>query len=226
MQVILLDIEGTTTPVNFVYGTLFPYARKHLSEFLADNFSREDLVQLEMEYRQDTSSAKPAWQMPPVEYLYWLMDQDRKSPALKSIQGKIWKAGYEEGTLQGELFPDVVPAMRRWKAQGRRICIYSSGSVLAQKLIFRYSYEGDISGLIDSYFDTEVGPKKEAESYREIARRLHKAPEEILFVSDSAAECNAAAKAGCLVRYSVRPGNKVEAVSFEQITTFEGIENS
>ncbi len=226
MQVILLDIEGTTTPINFVYGTLFPYARKHLSEFLSDNFSREDLVQLEMEYRQDKADSKPAWEMPPVAYLYWLMDQDRKSPALKTIQGKIWKAGYEDGSLKGELFPDVVPAIKRWKAEGRQVCIYSSGSVLAQKLIFRYSYEGDISPLIDSYFDTEVGPKKEAESYREIARRLHQTPKDILFVSDSAAECVAATEAGCSVRYSVRPGNKVEAASFEQITSFEGIENS
>jgi enolase-phosphatase E1 len=224
MQVILLDIEGTTTPVDFVYQTLFPYARKRLDKFASSRLDDADFKLLEVEYQNDSSPSKPTWAIPPLTYLYWLMDQDRKSPALKSIQGKIWKAGYEDGSLKGEVFPDVVPAIKRWKALGKRVCIYSSGSVLAQKLLFKYCQAGDISALIDGYFDTAVGPKKESHSYKEIAKRLGVLTSELLFISDSAAECAAAEKAGCLVRYSIRPGNNVEKVSFERVESFEEIE--
>ncbi len=223
MQVILLDIEGTTTPIDFVYQTLFPYARQRLNEFVSAQFDPADLKQLETEYQSDSTPSKPNWQSPPIAYLIWLMDYDMKSPALKSIQGKIWKAGYEDGSLKGEVFPDVVPAMKSWKAQRKRVAIYSSGSVLAQKLLFKYSQHGDISNLINSYFDTEVGPKKEADSYFEIGKRMNVPTKEILFISDSAAECAAAKIAGCPVRYSVRPGNKAEEVLFEQIESFEEI---
>jgi enolase-phosphatase E1 len=223
MQVILLDIEGTTTPIDFVYETLFPYARQRLDEFVSNHLENADLKLLEVEYQVDNSSSKPVWEIPPAKYLFWLMERDRKSPALKSIQGKIWKAGYENGSLKGEVFPDVVPAIERWKAQKKRVAIYSSGSVLAQKLLFKYNHFGDISKMIDGYFDTEVGPKKEPESYLKIAKQLNVPIAEILFISDNAAECRAAEQAGCSVRYSVRPGNKVERVSFERIKSFEEI---
>jgi len=223
MQAILLDIEGTTTPIDFVYKTLFPFARKRLKEFVSREIEKVDLTLLESEYIIDPSDSKPTWKLPPLDYLNWLMDQDRKSPALKSIQGKIWKTGYENGALKGELFSDVLPAIKKWKEQGKRVAIYSSGSVLAQKLLFKYSQNGDISGLIDAYFDTEVGPKKDAESYQKIAQRLNLPAGEIVFISDVSAECEAALEAGCQVRYSVRPGNKVEPVSFERVTSFEEI---
>ena len=223
MQVILLDIEGTTTPLDFVYETLFPFARNRLDKFVTSQLDDADLKQLDTEYRNDSAPSKPNWEIPPIQYLYWLMEQDRKSPALKSIQGKIWKAGYEDGSLKGEFFPDVVPAVKRWKAQGKRVAIYSSGSVLAQKLLFKYNRFGDISKMIDDYFDTEIGSKKEPESYMEIAKRLDVPTSEILFITDSAAECTAAEKAGNLVRYSVRPGNKIEQVLFQRLESFEEI---
>lgn len=221
---ILLDIEGTTTPIDFVYSTLFPYARKRLDDFARTELSPEDLSQLEREYQTESDRSRPDWTNPPTAYLNWLADQDRKSSGLKSVQGKIWKAGYENGSLRGQLFADIVPAIKRWKAGGKRVCIYSSGSVLAQKLIFGYSTEGDLSGFIDRYFDTAVGPKGESASYRTIAGRMHVATEEMLFISDSAAECTAAQHAGCRVLYSIRPGNKVESAPFDSVTNFGEVE--
>lgn len=223
VKVILLDIEGTTTPVDFVFGTLFPYARKRLQEMSAAEFDADDLLKIYAEFNQDGNPQKPAITEGPVPYLQWLMDQDRKSTALKSIQGKIWKTGYEDGSLKSTLFPDVVPAIKSWRADGKRICIYSSGSVLAQKLLFAHTEEGDLSSYIDGYFDTETGPKKETTSYRRIADILEVMPAEILFVSDSAEECKAAGSAGCLVRFSVRPGNKVVPSEFVAVHNFQEI---
>lgn len=41
---LLLDIEGTTTPISFVYQVLFPYAAKALPGFLAANAGRDEVA--------------------------------------------------------------------------------------------------------------------------------------------------------------------------------------
>ena len=142
-----------------------------------------------------------------VEYLRFLIDRDRKSTALKAVQGQIWRDGYESGVLRGEVFDDVKPAFERWKAQDLTIAIFSSGSVLAQKLIFKFSDAGDLTPFISNYFDTTTGAKKEAESYHKIAAALSFPPVEILFVSDVVHELDAAARAGMQTRLSIRPNN-------------------
>jgi 2,3-diketo-5-methylthio-1-phosphopentane phosphatase len=152
-------------------------------------------------------SMSPGYAIPHVlEYVFWLMDHDRKSTALKSLQGKIWKRGFESGELKGTLFDDVPEALRRWSA-GARVAIYSSGSVEAQKLLFRYSNFGDLTPLIAGYFDTRTGPKMESASYAAIAAAMKVAPAELLFFSDAVRELDAAREAGCGTRLVVREGN-------------------
>jgi enolase-phosphatase E1 len=218
--VILLDIEGTTTPIDFVYETLFPYARAHMREFTTASLSSgelaEDLSGLIKEHAADVAAGHCPPSIPGdpknhtdplVQYLLWLMDQDRKSTSLKSIQGKIWRAGYNTGELKSEVFPDVAPAFERWTRQGRQIAIYSSGSVLAQKLLFANTHAGDLTRFITAYFDTNVGPKKDVGSYSRIAAALKIDPREIAFVSDVVAELEAARLAAFDALLSVRPGN-------------------
>src|SRR5205823_5327731 len=142
---VLLDIEGTTTPMAFVYDVLFPYARERLAAYLRAHASEDELrdvlATLRVEWQEDARQGEqpPDWEMADVpgaaRYLEWLMKRDRKSPSLKRIQGDIWKAGFDTGELRGDIFPDVAPAFARWKASGIDIAIYSSGSVLAQRLI-------------------------------------------------------------------------------------------
>ena len=185
IRAILLDIEGTTTPVEFVTGVLFPFARAHMRGFLeahaAEPEIRAEIEALRREHGAD--SAKPEAPQPwgdssayQVEaaagYALWLMDRDRKSTPLKSLQGRIWEAGYRSGELRGQVYPDVPPALARWKQQGRVIAIFSSGSVQAQKLLFRHSEAGDLTRYIDAYFDTTTGPKQQPQSYRRIADAL------------------------------------------------------
>jgi len=141
-----------------------------------------------------------------LDYIYWLMDRDRKSTALKSLQGKIWKAGFESGELKGTLFDDVAEALQRWSA-GEKVAIYSSGSVEAQKLFFRYSSHGDLTALISCYFDTRTGAKVESASYAAIAREMAVATGNVLFFSDAVPELDAARSAGCGTRLVIRPGN-------------------
>jgi enolase-phosphatase E1 len=216
-SVILLDIEGTTTSISFVYKTLFPYARRHMKHFLEEHAQDQelhrDLDLLVRESESEKSDAAPLISeahsiSQAYNYLIWLMDEDRKSPALKSVQGKIWAEGYASGQIKGVVFPDVPLAFVRWHSEGRRIAIYSSGSVLAQKLIFQHSQTGDLRRWIDAYFDTATGAKTDAASYRRIAEQLSVRPEEILFLSDSLTELDAAASADLDVRLAVRPGNQ------------------
>jgi enolase-phosphatase E1 len=168
---------------------------------------------LAMLYEENQMEADPA--APRIEdganvdqamaYLLWLMDRDRKSTALKSLQGKVWKDGYEAGELVGTVFPDVPEALARWAAKGR-VAIYSSGSVEAQKLIFGHSSAGDLTPFLADYFDTRVGPKTSAASYAAIATAMGVAATEVLFVSDVVRELNPALEAGCLTRLILREG--------------------
>jgi len=223
----LLDVEGTTSPISFVYEQLFPYARRHLEPFLRarvregemDAGIEDDLELLARENAaEDRSAGTPVLAAPDdggswegsvpeaAAYLLWLMDRDRKSTALKALQGRVWRSGFESGELVGAVFPDVAEALRRWSREAR-VAIYSSGSVEAQQLIFRHSNAGDLTRYISGYFDTHVGPKTLAESYRAIAAAMGVGPGEILFVSDVAKELDPARDAGCMTRLSVREGN-------------------
>src|SRR5277367_6218926 len=219
----LLDIEGTTSPISFVYSVLFPYARERMSEYLRkhahDPALQADLRLLAQENAIDRASGatiiyfpQPLSQDPAkaleasISYLLWLMSQDRKSTALKSVQGRIWAEGYEQGRLHSEVFPDVPPALERWH-EAARVAIYSSGSVEAQKYIFSYARGGDLTPFIDAYFDTHTGPKVESASYRKIAAAMSVDPADVLFLSDSIKELDAAREAAMNTLLSLRPGN-------------------
>ncbi len=152
-------------------------------------------------------TADPAQSISPaLAYLLWLMDRDRKSTALKSLQGKIWKAGFESGELKGTLFADVPEAFARWAAQGK-VAIYSSGSVEAQQLLFRHSNYGDLTPHISGYFDTRTGPKASSASYTAIATAMRVKPAETIFFSDVVRELDAAREAGFATRLVIREGN-------------------
>ena len=149
-----------------------------------------------------------------VAYVNWLIDQDRKSPGLKSLQGKIWKQGYLDGVLKSQVFADVAPAFERWRRAGLQICIFSSGSVLAQKLLFANTEAGDLgSSFISYYFDTTVGSKTEVQSYRQIAAALSLKASEVLFISDVVVELAAANGAGMQTLLCVRPGNQPQSLA-------------
>ena len=223
-RVYLLDVEGTVAPLTVTSEVLFPYARAHFGDFLAMHYEdagvRADLALLKEENHDETApdvppiaascrrtaSGEPGFVRGSLEYLLWLMDRDRKSTALKSLQGKIWKAGFENGELKGTLFADVPAAFERWSKTGR-VAIYSSGSVEAQKLFFRYSSRGDLTPTISRYFDTRTGPKQTSDSYLAIAAEMQAAPGEVLFFSDAVKELDAAREAGCQTRLAIRPGN-------------------
>jgi 2,3-diketo-5-methylthio-1-phosphopentane phosphatase len=156
---------------------------------------------------QQTVSMSPQKGIPRIlNYIFWLMDRDRKSTALKSLQGRIWKAGYERGELKSLIFDDVPEAMARWSRDGR-VAIYSSGSAGAQELFFRFSNHSDLTPMISGYFDTRIGPKRASASYTAIAEQMEVAPADVLFFSDVAPELDAAREAGCGTRLVMRPGN-------------------
>ena len=228
---LVLDIEGTTTPVSFVYDVLFPYAREHVASFVTSHAGQTVLSEpvhlLEHEWHEDLArnrnppqrNTSTRWV---TEYAQWLMDQDRKSPGLKLLQGLIWEGGYADGSLRGDVYPDVPPALTRWRDAGLAIAIYSSGSVLAQRLIFSTTAHGDLTQFISQYFDTAVGPKREAASYARIATAMTIPPARLLFVSDVIAELDAAREAGVQVVHCVREGGDASA---DAVRSFDELRN-
>jgi enolase-phosphatase E1 len=210
IHVILLDIEGTTTPVEFVYQTLFPYASRTLGPFLHEHTQDPEIQYLIQELRAQHAVDEhiglnpPAWIDHPedarlcssVAYGQWLIMRDSKCIPLKSLEGKIWQQAYTGGELRGEVFPDVPIAFERWRRQKKFICIYSSGSVLAQQNLFRTTASGDLTSYISAFFDTSAGAKTEPQSYQKIAASMSHAPHHFLFISDAAKETQAARSVG------------------------------
>ena len=236
IRVVLLDIEGTTTPIAFVHERLFSHARSHLDSFLLANWTTADVqqiaAQLKAEYSQDEKAeGLPLWRDLTADqardsvasYVRWLMDRDRKSPGLKALQGLIWQSAYSAGELKGEVFDDVPRALARWRDQDLRVAIYSSGSALAQRLLFASTCYGDLTPQISAFFDTSVGAKRDSGSYQRIAAALDCEPAELLFVSDITAELQAAETAGCAVMLCIRSGNAPQpgADRFPQLGNFD-----
>ncbi|WP_145601015.1 acireductone synthase [Yersinia frederiksenii] len=195
IQAIVTDIEGTTTDIRFVHQVLFPYARERLTPFLHQHQQDEEvaaaLVDLRREIEQPAANIETL-----IAALHRFMDEDRKSTALKAIQGIIWRSGYLQGDFRGHLYPEVAGQLAGWQQQGLGLYVYSSGSVDAQKLLFGYSDAGDIRPLFSGYFDTHVGAKREVSAYQNIASQLAIAPPTLLFLSDIRQELDAAQLAG------------------------------
>jgi enolase-phosphatase E1 len=234
VRAILLDIEGTTTPIAFVHEVLFSYARTHVRDFLKVNFNsadvRADVALLREDHAADVTKNPPALNENSLihsiaDYVEWLIAHDSKSTGLKSLQGKIWRQGYLDGSLKSQVYADVPPALERWRSEGLSINIFSSGSVLAQQLLFAHTEAGDLTKFIDNYFDTSVGKKGEADSYRRIAEALGLSPNEILFISDVTAELDAATESGMQTLLSIRPNNppQNDADRYRMIRSFDSI---
>jgi enolase-phosphatase E1 len=209
---ILTDIEGTTTSIAFVYDVLFPYAAARLERTCAQADPgpelQEALAQLRAEHGQETAADPPPPFGDGAPYARWLMERDRKSTGLKLLQGLIWDEGYAQGEIRGHVYPDVPPALKAWRQQGRRLRIFSSGSVHAQKLLFGHTGQGDLTPLFEGFHDTRTGPKQDPAAYTAIAAAFALPPGEILFLSDVTAELDAASQAGYRTGLLVRPGNR------------------
>lgn len=198
VRAILTDIEGTTTPIAFVHEVLFPYARARLADFCAAH-GREPEVAAALQAARDLDGHLDFTLDETVALLLRWMDEDRKAGPLKTLQGLIWRKGYEDGVLKGQVYEDAAALLECWRSQGLKLFVYSSGSEEAQKLIFGYSDKGDLTPLFGGFFDTRVGAKVEASSYAAIAEAVGIAPAEILFLSDLPKEIAAAKAAGLKV---------------------------
>jgi 2,3-diketo-5-methylthio-1-phosphopentane phosphatase len=228
IKVVLLDIEGTTTSISFVADVLFPYARRELVSFLERTFdsaeTQADIEELRKLAKIDLSSGNTEIVQIPeagaeksvvldsaIKNVLAQMNSDRKTTALKQLQGHIWRHGFESGELQGDLYDDVLEAFKNWKGS-IPIFIYSSGSIAAQKLLFGYNKHGNLSNYLIDHFDTTIGSKLEAESYNRIFDAIIKSgvvanltKKEVLFATDNIKEAIAADEAGISTVVSIRP---------------------
>lgn len=217
---VLLDIEGTTSSITFVTEVLFPFARKHARAYLQEHWGDAELqdalglMAIDAKHSStrtwfESCSAiqEPQQQAAVLAEVTRLMDGDVKATGLKALQGLIWRSGFESGELKAHVYDEVPAALRRWKQLGLDIRIYSSGSIAAQKLFFGHTIAGDLLELFSGHYDTTIGGKKEAASYRKIAAEFGMPAERIVFVSDVAAEVSAALEAGMQAVISLRPGN-------------------
>jgi enolase-phosphatase E1 len=227
---ILLDVEGTTSSISFVYDVLFAHAKAKVGGFLAAH--RDDARVMELAAAVTAGAGAPlaaaAIAADPIRAALAaidLMNRDVKDTALKALQGMIWRSGFESGELVAHVFDDVPPALAAWADAGLDVRIYSSGSIEAQKLFFGHTAAGDLTPHLRGHYDTTTGPKREAASYARIAADMGLEPRQILFVSDVGAELDAARTAGMATALAVRPGNQDAGglLEHEAVTSFAEI---
>lgn len=222
IRAVVTDIEGTTSSISFVKDVLFPYAAQNLPAYVRKHV-HEPAVQEQLQATASLAGLRAAdTEALLAQLLQWIRD-DKKITPLKALQGMVWQYGYEQGAYKAHVYPDAVQCLRRWHAQGLPLYVYSSGSIQAQKLFFKYSEAGDLTPLFRDYFDTTTGPKQEADSYRKIAAAIGLPAQELLFLSDIEAELNAARQAGFqtgwLVREKDSPHHPDELVTPHTVVT-------
>jgi enolase-phosphatase E1 len=218
-QILLFDIEGTVGSISFVRDTLFAYARRRLPAFIARN--ADNPVVREALAETHRLAGDPA--ADPVAVLLGWIDEDRKAPPLKILQGLVWEHGYAAGDFRGHLFADVAERLKTWKAEGIDLAVYSSGSVHAQHLYFGHSDRGDLRGLFRAHYDTAIGSKLESPSYRRIADDLRAVPSGIVFLSDHPGELAAAREAGLETIQVVREGTIADG-RFPAVASFDQLD--
>lgn len=217
---VLLDIEGTVSDVRFVYDVMFPYAKREMASYVTNHWSdravRDAVMRVATDAKHqniedwlgpDWQSENAACQRLLIDHLHDLMSRDSKDTGLKQLQGLVWQKGFQSGEIKSELFPDVLPALKVWKDSGLDLRIFSSGSVLAQKLFFEFTTSGNILHFFRAHYDTTIGSKKEASSYQRIVEDVGINASSMLFVTDVYQEIIAAEQAGLQVVASIRPNN-------------------
>jgi len=223
VKAILTDIEGTTTSISFVHDVLFPYAKKHLPEYVLSH-QQDPAVQKVIEETKEIALSPKSDVKEVIDTLITWIEQDKKITPLKTLQGMMWQDGYEQVAYQAHVYEDVAESCRKWTEEGLVLYIYSSGSVLAQKLLFSHTVDGDLTPFFSGYFDTKVGGKRESASYLKIADEMELAPESILFLSDTVQELDAAREAGMQTLMLVREGTtKPDDCPHESVTSFSEI---
>jgi len=219
---IVTDIEGTTSSLSFVKDVLFPYARKHLARYVAEHAQESKVRALLDAANQEAGGGLDDAGI--VAQLECWIDEDRKITPLKSLQGLIWEAGYRNGDFKGHVYADAAAQLHAWHAQGIPLYVYSSGSVYAQKLLFGFSEAGDLTPLFSGYYDTHIGGKREAASYRAIVDDIKLPAAEILFLSDIVEELDSAGDAGMQTLQLVRDGELNQDSRHRQVQDFNAIE--
>ncbi|WP_426113402.1 acireductone synthase [Pseudomonas sp. DSP3-2-2] len=221
IKAVLTDIEGTTSAVSFVLDVLFPFAAKHLPDFVRQHASEPAVAAQLQAVRADSSEPQASVERVVEILLQWIAE-DRKATPLKALQGMVWEQGYKAGQLKGHVYPDAVEALKRWHQEGYALYVYSSGSIQAQQLIFGCSEAGDLSGLFSGYFDTTSGPKRDPQSYKTITAAIGLPAEQIVFLSDIVEELDAAQAAGMATCGLVRNGG--ELVGHSNVASFAVID--
>jgi enolase-phosphatase E1 len=220
IRAIVMDIEGTTSSISFVKDVLFPYARAQMADFVRSHAEDAEVRQLLNDVA--TLVGNTLTDDEAITILIQWIDEDRKLTPLKALQGLVWEAGYRNGDFHGHIYPEVARKLYEWHEKGLVLCIYSSGSVHAQKLLFGHTEYGDLTPLFTAFFDTRIGAKREADAYRKIVSQIELPAQKILFLSDISEELDAAREAGLKTCQLLREGanaspNHPHALDFDAV---------
>lgn len=220
VKVALFDVEGTLSPLTFVKNKLYPYVRENLKTYLENHWDNEECQADVTALRKQVSEDKAATPIPDsaednrddvikaiVANVVAQMDGDSQSAGLRTLQSHMYREAYKTGKVQGEVFDDVVAALKKFSADGIKVYTFSSNSSESQKLLLGYTEKGDLSEYFSGYFDSETGGKADKASYTKIAGEAGVDASAVMFFTDLPAEAAAAAEASFKTTLVERDGN-------------------
>lgn len=227
---IVTDIEGTTSSSGFAHNVLYPYALKQIGNFIREHHEERDVMRVLV--RIGDRVGIPLHNTEGfVKLLQQWIREDRDDVDLKLLQGMVWERAYKQGLFQSHVYSDVPEVLQRWQDRECNLYTFSSSSVKAQQLYFRFSDFGDMRLLFSGYFDTTMGVKRDVQTYANIAQAIALDPEAILFISDDKDELDAAEAAGMKTTWVIRsqdtsldPERVRQKTSHPVVTSFEQIE--
>lgn len=233
-KAIVFDILGTASKSGFLEKILFPFLKGNLENFLNQHWNRKDFKLLYnkiMEQSIEFNKQEPATPVVAaydsangksslLQFINFITDNGINSPAVTHLRFKVWFEGYQQSKLRTPIYSDVPNQVRKWFAEGVKFYVFSNTWVEAQKALLKNTNHGDLTNLISGHYDNDFGSLMEPESWRRLCADIKEQPQNVLFLTKSPAEGNAAAEAGLTVVLVLTHRHNVKAVSHEDRTKF------
>ncbi|KAH9404923.1 Enolase-phosphatase E1 [Tyrophagus putrescentiae] len=201
-KAILFDVICTVTKSSWLEKVVYPFLWRNAAAYLSRNWGNRVLardvellrLQAAKEGREFTvsrdqqSKATEASIAAVAAYVQHCLETMVNHEAIRN---------FSTAKLETAVYSDAAICLADWATkESIMLHVVSSGWAEAMRRLLARTNHSDLSLIIRSFVDTELGPMEEAATYRAVLKRLGLGPEETLFLTHSARKAVAAHQAG------------------------------
>lgn len=122
------------------------------------------------------------------------------------------------------VYTDVARNVKKWKAEGIKIFIFSHAWVNTQRLFMKKTNHGELFSYIDGFHDThELGSITDAATFQRLVTQMGTSPADTLFLTKGVGEGRAAKQAGIHAILVISHGHQLKRYAPEDLAAFERI---